>query len=122
ELPRPRFVVAEEPRHATFAVRDGSGTRGGALPAEPVALAARAQGLDDGVYTGIGVLEIFADAVAFVRSERGDERENAAQSGGNVVNIIHHADGFARKWHTFHNPRFRYSYVSFHFYRRGDTM
>ena len=70
------------------------------------AFLAGVQSLHDCIDAGVGVGEIFGDAVAFFRSEDGHEREDAAQRGGNVVNVIHHADGFAREWHNLHISEF----------------
>lgn len=56
--------------------------------------------LEDSFRVGVGVIDIFADALALLRREGGDKRENAAHGGANVVNVIHHANGFAGEWHV----------------------
>ncbi|HTD56885.1 MAG TPA: hypothetical protein VK670_15960 [Silvibacterium sp.] len=54
----------------------------------------------NGIHTGLGLAEILADALTLLSREGGDQGKNTSQSDRNIVNVIHHANGFAGKWHT----------------------
>jgi len=61
----------------------------------------------DIVGVGAGVEQMFGDAGALLGGERGDGGQHTAQGDGDVVNIVHQADGFSGEWHGFPRWDFR---------------
>ena len=50
---------------------------------------------------GLGVEQVLGDAGALLDGERGDGGQHPAQGYGNVVNVIHQANGFSGERHGF---------------------
>jgi hypothetical protein len=69
------------------------------------ALPAADQGLGHVLGVGLGVEQVLGDAGALLGGEGGDGGQNAAQGDGNVVNVVHQANGFSGERHGF--PRGR---------------
>ena len=55
--------------------------------------------LGDVFSVGAGLDEVLSDAGALVGGEGGDGGEDAAQGNGDVVDVVHEADGFTGKGH-----------------------
>src|SRR5512146_705032 len=49
---------------------------------------------------GIGLAHVIGQALLFVVRHAGNARLDAAEGGGNVVNVIHHTDQFTSHWHA----------------------
>jgi hypothetical protein len=57
------------------------------------------EGLNDIFGAGVSLAKMFCDAKALLWGKRGDCGENAAQSYGYVVNVVHQANGFSGEGH-----------------------
>src|SRR6516225_7921170 len=57
------------------------------------------QSLGDVVYAWLGALQVVADARALLGGECRNESQHPAQGYGDIVNVVHHADGLSGKRH-----------------------
>jgi len=57
------------------------------------------EGLGNVFGVGAGLDEVLGDTGAFIGGEGGDGGEDAAEGNGDVVDVVHEADGFSGEGH-----------------------
>jgi hypothetical protein len=62
--------------------------------------------LDYVLRVGLGVEQVLGDAGALLGGEGGDGGQDTTQGHGNVVNVVHQANGFSGERHGFPRGEF----------------